>query len=750
MRVASEQFLPQILRRTTSIRLFMTVLVVLMLVLLLGIAGIGFFSLQSVQTEVENNLQEASRIRELSLALSNEFLSARQSETDFMNSSQEIGYYQAFPLYGAANQKHLRLTRTLLDELQGTVVISADEQFRAFNPDLEALRPLLDTYGSTFQSTMDNIEWRSREGGLEDILNSQWQELERLARQPEDYIYLEITFKIRENERAFYMTGRQEYVDNIRILSNRFIRLVNDEILLGIDVGIDVATGQAMIDQMNLCLETFSELAALHRSIEINTTIFREVTTEINQTTSKVVEECNAGLQRAEARLQTIAQRSSAVLIAGSMIGVILGAGLATNLAQRIINPINQLTQAATRFGQGDLKYKAGATQVSEINQLSETFNLMAEQLSQTLEGLEGKVAERTEDLRRRAVQLRVAAEVAREAAAIRDRKSLFERIVNIISQRFNFYHAGILLIDDTGEFAVLQAASSSGGQKMIARGHKLKVGQMGIVGTVADTGRPRIALDVGADAVYFSNPDLPDTHSEIALPLKVSGKVIGVLDVQATQVSAFHQEDIETLQILSDQLALALENARLFEESQQTLAELNRIYGEQILLAWSERLKQRPFFYQYTHLGVKTGEREKLAEIQIPHEASIASDDTHHTLVIPLLIRGQALGALLFHREITLPPWTEDEKVLVQETMAQVTPALENARLFEETQIRAAREQTVNIISTQVRSAANLEAILQNTVRELGKALGVSRTFIQFGSSETQIEAESQVRSIS
>jgi len=187
-------------------------------------------------------------------------------------------------------------------------------------------------------------------------------------------------------------------------------------------------------------------------------------------------------------------------------------------------------------------------------------------------------------ETKHRALRLAAASEVARDATAILDVKWLLDETVRLISERFGFYHAGVFLLDDKGEYAVLHAASSEGGRRMLEREHRLKVGEVGIVGFVTGTGELRIALDVRKDAVHFSNPDLPDTRSEMALPFTVRGQVIGALDVQSTEVSAFTNEDVATLQIMADHLANAIESARLYEKLQQEakqLALINQIAVE-------------------------------------------------------------------------------------------------------------------------------------------------------------------------
>jgi len=208
----------------------------------------------------------------------------------------------------------------------------------------------------------------------------------------------------------------------------------------------------------------------------------------------------------------------------------------------------------------------------------------------------------------RRADLLQASAQVSRAVAQIRDLDQLLPQVTQLISRHFGFYHAGIFLTDGTGRHAVLRAANSSGGQRMLARQHRLGVGSEGIVGYVTGTGQPRIALDVGADATYFDNPDLPDTRSEMALPLRTGGTLIGALDVQSTKVRAFDQEDIAVLTLMADQIATAIENARLFEQAQVALAEAEGARRHYLRQEWDSFLggRSRTRFPQPPHPGRK------------------------------------------------------------------------------------------------------------------------------------------------
>ena len=161
-------------------------------------------------------------------------------------------------------------------------------------------------------------------------------------------------------------------------------------------------------------------------------------------------------------------------------------------------------------------------------------------------------------------------------------------------------------------QYAILRAANSPGGQRMLARGHRLQVGRVGVVGYSAGAGETRVAQDVGADVVYYDNPDMPETRSELALPLKVRNRVIGVLDVQSEEANAFSEEDVEVLLILADQIALAIENTRLLQSSQDSLRELEALYGAETGKAWRKRTEKQATLYRYAGSGLNPGNKGK------------------------------------------------------------------------------------------------------------------------------------------
>lgn len=382
-------------------------------------------------------------------------------------------------------------------------------------------------------------------------------------------------------------------------------------------------------------------------------------------------------------------------------------------LGNFLTRPLASLTDGARKIAGGDLSYRVEISTRDEISTLADAFNATAGELNLLVTRLEQRVQERTDDLTRKTSQLNAAAQVARQAAAIKDPVELVNDLVRLISSQFGFYHAGLFLLDENGEYAVLLAASSEGGQRMLARGHRLKVGEQGIVGYAAAQRRPRIALDTGADAVYFDNPDLPTTRSEAALPLVVRGKVIGVLDIQSENPQAFSSDDVEIFQTLADQLAVAIESARLFSEMEALVQQLQQTTGEQSWRIWASQTGRNIPAYQYTPLGI-----QPMSEVP-------ESRDGTDTMKTPLLLRGRKIGSLLMKRKGAGVNWSDQEQALVRELAAQVALALENARLLEDAQLRASRERSLGEITSRISSAYDVDAILRTTAQEIGRALG-------------------------
>jgi len=245
--------------------------------------------------------------------------------------------------------------------------------------------------------------------------------------------------------------------------------------------------------------------------------------------------------------------------------------------ANRVLSPLRSLSDFAARISQGEWLYRLPEDRNDELGALASAFNRMADELAATYQSLEEKVEERTR-------QVRTAAEVARAATSVPSLDELLRRAVDLIKERFGYDHASIFLLDDAGHFAVLRESTGEVGAAMKARRHSLEVGSQSMIGWVTANNQPRVASDVSADPMHFKNELLPETRSEVSIPLQVSGKVLGALDVQSKRENAFGSENIEILQMLADQLSAAIENARLAQSS-ATAADrarlITRVTGE-------------------------------------------------------------------------------------------------------------------------------------------------------------------------
>jgi GAF domain-containing protein len=344
------------------------------------------------------------------------------------------------------------------------------------------------------------------------------------------------------------------------------------------------------------------------------------------------------------------------------------------------------------------------------------------------IQSLEKQVEERTSDLVRKTLQLQAASRIAHDAAELQDINTLSQRTVELISNRFGFYHTGIFLLDEHGEHAILMAASSEGGQRMLARGHQLDVGVQGIVGAAAYQNRARIVMNVELDKDFYQNPDLPLTRSEAAIPLTARGKVLGVLDIQSTEESVFEKDDIEVLQTMADQIGLAIQNARLISESQDALKRLEIATVENIRRIWRERLRSNNRSYRYTSMGLATATH--LGNI------SMIDDNKSNLMNIPINLRGQHLGTITLRRapENT---WSETDRSLAIDIAGQVGLALENARLLDEAQRRAAQEQSLSELTTKLSRSLDPDILLQTAIRELHQLPNVSEVSVYLAPSE-------------
>lgn len=367
-------------------------------------------------------------------------------------------------------------------------------------------------------------------------------------------------------------------------------------------------------------------------------------------------------------------------------------------------------------------------TALSEARALATQLAVSNDDLTALRVDLEHRVDMRTSELTKRASQLEAVSSVARAIASVQDLNSLLPDITNLVSAQFGFYHVGIFLLDESREYAVLRASNSEGGRRMLSRGHRLQTNRNSIVGYAITSGEARIALDVGSDATYFDNPDLPETRSEMALPLRVGGRVIGVLDVQSTQTGAFAGEDLSVLATLADQVTIAIENARLFGEARSALAESKATFEKYTKQTWSRfasQARHTGFLFdgkQVTPLQPARGNENHESTAIGADATSTRADDS---MGVPIRLRGQTIGVLQVRSRRGARDWTQDEVTLLEAAAERAALALENARLVESAQRRASRERAIGEISARIGAYSTADSILQTAVEELGRKFG-------------------------
>jgi GAF domain-containing protein len=379
---------------------------------------------------------------------------------------------------------------------------------------------------------------------------------------------------------------------------------------------------------------------------------------------------------------------------------------------------------------------------VARANKSEESLRSSNREMQELNQSLEDRVASRTAELElanqrneKRAKQFEAIAQVARATATNESLETLLPRLASLISDHFDFYHAGIFLLDGERRFAVLRAANSEGGKRMLARGHRLQVGQTGIVGFVSAVGTPRIALDVGDDAVYLDNPDLPNTRSEMALPLRAGDEIIGVLDVQSIISSAFQEEDIEVLSTLADQVAIAIQNARTYEKMQELLEQAQKMSGVHVEDAW--RLLQSEettagfriaggLVNRLTHPLTTVHVKKAITEQQ-----TVVEDGKDASLAVPIRLRNEVIGVMDI-RAHDEHDWDEDEVDIAEAVADRLSLALETSLLLKSTQRRAELERITADISGKIGATTQFDSILRTAAEELSRVLGGSEVLVQ------------------
>ncbi len=349
-------------------------------------------------------------------------------------------------------------------------------------------------------------------------------------------------------------------------------------------------------------------------------------------------------------------------------------------------------------------------------------------------------------ETRYRAAQLRTATEVAQITSSILSLNDLVDQSANLLRDRFGYYYVGLFLVEESGRWAVLRAGTGDAGRLMLERGHKLEVGGASMIGQCVAANEARIALDVGVEAARFDNPLLPETHSELAVPLRSRGRAIGAMTIQSAQRMAFAEDDIAVLQTVADQLGNAIETARLLDEMERTVRALESAQGTYTQESWRAYLETRGKHIGYRYrFGLEPApppspevqaaiEQQQLVVTHdvAPESVVTATASRHTTVALPLRLREQIIGALNVR--------FEDEHVssetlgLLEQVAEQLTLSLESARLYQATQEQAAQERLISEATGRIRERMDLSSVLETAVHELQQVLGLERVELRVG----------------
>lgn len=423
------------------------------------------------------------------------------------------------------------------------------------------------------------------------------------------------------------------------------------------------------------------------------------------------------------------------VYVVTATVVILLFSLLATN--QLVLPPIRRIRQAVLGILRGDFDTPVpDVARGDELGALATSFVDMREYVRDQTEDMNRRLAARTRDVR-------VTQDISQAVTAVRDLDTLMSQVVNLIVQNFpSIYHAQIFLLDEENRYAVLRASTGAAGRELLTRGHKLAVGSVSVIGQVTEQAQIIIARDTAESTVHRQNEFLSATRAELAVPLSLGGTVIGALDVQSKQRDSFDDDQVAALQTLADQITIAIENTRLYAESERLLRETRAEQSRETRRAWQQYLYQQRQAAITQTAGTQTGYdfrvlRQKAAQTG---KTAVGTETSRQTVpfVVPVRFREQTLGMVEY--EIPAADFNHDKILLAEELVSRLAISLENARLFQVIREATERERIVNSISAKLTNQNEIEDILQTAVTEIEQALRTPRVAIRLKTAQTDV----------
>jgi GAF domain-containing protein/HAMP domain-containing protein len=435
--------------------------------------------------------------------------------------------------------------------------------------------------------------------------------------------------------------------------------------------------------------------------------------------------------------------QNNRLLLAGLVsLGILtLGVIALAAITRRTLTPIQALTRAAGEITDGQsAAYVNIDPQDDEIGVLIRTFNRMTAQLRGSIANLEERIGDRTRELEQQSARLRVATEISQIHTSEDDLNKILERAGQLLVDRFEFLFVGIFLLEKDGAHALLVSSPTKAGKNRIQQKFRLPMDDESPIGYVAKTGEPRIAPDARYASTQFSDSFLPDSRSEIVLPLKSGNKPIGVLDIHTGGETSFQQSDLAVMQIIADQLATAIERARLAEESKRYVSDIEVAYGKHTRDGWRKFITARQLQslgYRFDNIRIQPSESVPIIGQEALVKGSTVSTtgaSANQEVAIPIRFRGQTIGVV--HAKLR-DGSGETIITTLEQAIDRLASSLETARLYEEAQLKANREQAISQIASLIGSSSDYETILRTTVREIGNVLTDTDVIVQLNSPE-------------
>ena len=709
------------------------------------IAAITLNGLNQSQSNYEDTLEQGIEVRRLSNQLTISLLKARENERNFLLRWRQEGFDTAYATYVTLHTQNVAKMRESLKQLavfspMVETISTGNISQIDYEINLASLTQNVDAYEKSFNSLVNAY----RQKGFDEETDFESQFRTAAVNMEYHLFYggqlgvdqIKITYlRLRFSEKNYLADAQQTYANDVY----SFIPLLKEQI--SVSDALEPADKTDLLSQLDAYVTAFDGLVELDKQITIYN---QELITAASAAEAQAAKIENLGNQLAIYGINTARTNNTqtfTISVLTVFIVLVLSLLLAVTFSQQLTRPLIQLTRVAQEISEGNFHIKAEEKSADEIGTLTQTINNMSDQLLNALQSLENRAEElkqRTIQLEltsqqseKRAQELKTIEEIGRNISIEKNIQKLLPSITQIVSERFGFYHVGIFLVDDSRKFAVPLASNSSGGQEMLRRQHSLEVGQTGIVGNVTATGIPRIAADTGKDAVFFDNPYLPQTRSELALPLITEGQVIGALDIQSTEINAFGDEDVEILTVLADQVSLAIQNARLFNQIEKSLAEANALQRQYIHETWGRVLKEEKLRgYRYSLAGA----------IPLDRNAGPAENEekkNKQEVNVPIVLRGETIGTL----SVRVPKSEHvgtDQMDLIKAVAERVAISAENARLFDETTRRAESERIISDIASKIGTSFRTESILRTTASELSQLLEDADIFIDLNAKTT------------